>query len=114
MRRIDVVYRPEAVDDLEDIYRFISDNSEDAGTARAVVEQLHDRCRRIGAVPNGGTPRDDLAPGLRTVPFKRRAVIAYRVLPDAVEITNIFYGGRDLEALYRGRPLYEDNDPDAH
>jgi toxin ParE1/3/4 len=38
--------------------------------------------------------------GLRTVPFERKAVIAYRVTK-AVEITNIFYGGRDYEALYR-------------
>jgi toxin ParE1/3/4 len=43
-----------------------------------------------------------LEPGLRTIPFERRAVIAYRVT-NAVEITNIFYGGRDYEALYRSR-----------
>lgn len=108
MRRIEVVYRPEAVDDLEDIYRFIRDNSRDADTARAVLGQIRDRCRRIGEVPHGGTPRDDLAPGIRTVPFKRRAVIAYRVLPDAVEVTNIFYGGRDFDALYRGQFADED------
>ena len=40
--------------------------------------------------------------GLRTVPFERSAVIAYRVENDTVEITNIFYGGQDYEALYKG------------
>nr|WP_260682893.1 type II toxin-antitoxin system RelE/ParE family toxin [Rhizobium laguerreae] len=58
------------------------------------------RCRKIGDAPNGGRPRDDLAPGLRTVPFEHSAVIAYHVT-DAVEIVNVFYGGRDYEALLR-------------
>lgn len=58
------------------------------------------RCRRIGSVPHGGRPRDDLVPGLRTVPFEHGAVIAYLVL-SSVEIANVFYGGRDYEMLYR-------------
>jgi toxin ParE1/3/4 len=47
---------------------------------------------------------------LRTVPFERKAVIAYRVT-NAVEITNVFYGGRDYEALYR-KPGEDMPDPD--
>ena len=35
------------------------------------------------------------------MPFERSAVIVYRVEPDHVLITNVFYGGRDYEALYR-------------
>ena len=54
----------------------------------------------------GGRPRDDLAQGLRTVPFERTAVIVYRVT-SCVEITNIFYGGRDYETLYRHDPKDE-------
>jgi len=50
---------------------------------------------------HAGRPRDDLLPGLRTVPFERKAVIACRLIEDRVEITNLFYGGRDYEALYR-------------
>jgi toxin ParE1/3/4 len=101
MRRARVVYRPEAVDDLEEIFRFVLDLSRDRHTARRFVERIRERCRRIGETPLGGTPRDDLAPGIRTVPFERRAVVAYRMVDGAVEITNIFYGGRDYEALYR-------------
>jgi toxin ParE1/3/4 len=58
------------------------------------------RCLKIGDAPRSGRPRDDLALGLRTIPFERRAVVAY-VVTDKVEIANIFYGGRDYEALYR-------------
>jgi toxin ParE1/3/4 len=46
--------------------------------------------------------RDDLKPGLRTVPFEHSAVIAYTVEDRRVRITNIFYGGRDYEALFGG------------
>jgi toxin ParE1/3/4 len=35
------------------------------------------------------------------VSFERRAVIAYSIDNNIVRITNIFYGGRDYEALYR-------------
>jgi toxin ParE1/3/4 len=43
------------------------------------------------------------------VPFERRAVIAYEVETDCVRTTNIFYGGRDREALYR-RQSAEENE----
>ncbi len=111
MRRTKAIYRPEAVDDLEDIYRFVLDISRDANIARAFVKRIQDRCRRIGDVPLGGTPRDDLAKGIRTVPFERRAVIAYHLAADAVEITNIFYGGRDYEALYRDHVGEQGDEP---
>jgi toxin ParE1/3/4 len=59
-------------------------------------------------VPLGGRPRDDLAAGLRTVPFERTAVIAYVVSGDLVEVINIFYGGRDYEAIYRRHPRIDE------
>jgi toxin ParE1/3/4 len=67
------------------------------------VLRIRERCARIGDAPHGGRPRDDLAAGLRTVPFEKSAVIAYVVDGERVQITNIFYGGRDYEALYRGK-----------
>jgi toxin ParE1/3/4 len=48
-----------------------------------------------------GMARSDLRPGLRTVPFEHTAVIAYEVEDDQV-LTNVFCGGRDYEALFRG------------
>ena len=34
------------------------------------------------------------------VPFEHSAIILYKVEPDRVRITNIFYRGRDYETLY--------------
>lgn len=58
------------------------------------------RARHIGDAPFGGRARDDPEPGLRTVPFERSAVIACHV-GKTVVVMNVFYGGRDYEALYR-------------
>jgi toxin ParE1/3/4 len=103
-----VRYRPEAVDDLEDIFRYVLRISASQITAQKFVGRIRARCRRIGLVPLGGRARDDLEPGLRTVPFEHTAVIAYMVEDDCVRVTNIFYGGKDYEALYRKEPDKED------
>lgn len=101
MRRSKVRYRAEATEDLEDVYRAVLEGSGSTETALGFVRRLRARCRVIGNLPYGGRLRDDLAPGLRTIGFERRAVIGYVVESDCVRITNVFYGGRDFEALYR-------------
>ena len=75
--------------------------------ARRYVERIRERCRRITLLPQAGRPRDDLAPGLRSVAFERRVVIIYRLTNETVEIINVFHGARDYAAIYRP------NEPDA-
>ena len=108
MRRLPVAYRPEARTDLADIFRTVLRVSQHVPTARGFVQRIKDRCERIGDAPHGGRPRDDLEPGLRTVPFEHSAVITYRVEPGRVRISNVFYGGRDYEALFRGEDTKDD------
>ncbi|SDN45109.1 toxin ParE1/3/4 [Methylobacterium phyllostachyos] len=83
--------------------------SQDQNVAEGFIRRIIARCRRIGDAPHGGRPRDDLEPGLRTVPFERSAVIAYRVGAESVTITNVFYGGRDFEALFQA--AHADDEP---
>jgi toxin ParE1/3/4 len=101
MPHFDLRYRPAALADLEDVFRGVLRISASPVVARRYVERIRARCRLILTLPHAGRPRDDLAPGLRTVPFERRAVIVYRIIDRTVEITNIFHGGRDYAALYR-------------
>lgn len=96
-----MAYRSEAQNDLLDIFRTVLRLSQSVATARGFVQRIKDRCERIGDAPHGGRPRDDLEPGLRMVPFEHTAVIVYRVEAKRVRVTNVFYGGRDFEALYR-------------
>ncbi|UYW29277.1 type II toxin-antitoxin system RelE/ParE family toxin [Methylorubrum extorquens] len=102
MKRLEVTYRSEAEADLLQIYRWVYEASLSPEIADRFLNRLLERCDRIGDAPHGGRPRDDLEPGLRTVPFEHSAVIAYRVEADRVRVVNVFYGGRDFEALYRG------------
>jgi toxin ParE1/3/4 len=101
MQRLEVRFRPEAIRDLTAIFHYVFELSRSFETSRKFVQRIRDRCDSIGNVPHGGRPRDDLEPSLRTVPFERTAVIAYKVEDDRVRITNIFYGGRNYETLYR-------------
>jgi toxin ParE1/3/4 len=111
MHRLKVVLHEEAIADLSDIYAYIAQISASPVMALGFVHRIKARCQRIGIVPMGGRPRDDLHPGLRTVPFEHTAVIAYVVEDDQDCITNVFYGGRDYEALCRGnQPTEPDHD----
>jgi toxin ParE1/3/4 len=101
MQHLDVEFRPTAVAELAAIFDYVLEISRSLQIARGFTLRIRERCERIGHAPYGGRPRDDLAPGLRTAPFERSAVIAYVIENDRVLITNIFYGGRDYEALYR-------------
>jgi toxin ParE1/3/4 len=101
MRRLKVVLREEAIADVADIYKYIARISGSSVTAIGFIRRIKARCQGVGDVPMGGVARDDLQLGLRTVPFEHSAVIAYVVEEDKVSITNVFYGGRDYEALYR-------------
>lgn len=102
MKRLKVRFRASANADLLTILEYVFDVSRSVATARGFTRRIHERCLRIGDAPMGGRVRDDLFAGLRTVPFERSAVIAYTVEDDCVRITNVFHGGRDYEALYRG------------
>ena len=83
------------------IFSLVLELSGSPSIARGFVRRIRARCDRIGDVPLGGRPRNDLERGVRTVPFERSAVIAYKVEDECVRITNVFYGGQDYEALYR-------------
>jgi plasmid stabilization system protein ParE len=62
MRSRPVVFSPRAEDQLEDLLRFITEQS---GTARAeaFVEKIVSFCKNLGAFPERGTRRDDLGLG---------------------------------------------------
>lgn len=116
MQCLPVEFSASALDDLEAIYTYILDKSANAVVASGFTDRIVDRAEKIGDAPNGGAPRPDLGEGLRQglrmVPFERSAVIIYRVAPEnvqpetpqsqTVQIINVFYGGRDYEALLRG------------
>ena len=99
MMHLPVQLREDAIADLQEIASFIAKSGGSQKTALAFISRIKAKCLKIGAIPNGSPLREDLGPGIRLAVFERSAVIAYRVFPENVEIINVFYGGRDYEAL---------------
>jgi toxin ParE1/3/4 len=96
---LEVVFSAPAEDDLNGIYDWIAANA-DAETAYAYVSRVMTACRKLSLFPARGTPREDLGEGVRTVPYERRAVIAYRVERKVVRILRVLHRGRELDQAF--------------
>lgn len=106
MKKYDVYLMPDAIKDLEGIYGYITDKSGFPERAWSYVEKLQQKCRELETAPLRGQQRDDLMHNLRVVPIDKKAVAAFIVDEEkkAVLVLNIFYGGRDYEALMMTPP----------
>jgi toxin ParE1/3/4 len=73
--------------------------------AERFVMRLQSYCLDLRDFPERGTRRDDLRPGLRTIGYRRRATILFRVDTEhrKVRILGIYYGGRDFERQFEQR-----------
>jgi toxin ParE1/3/4 len=91
-----VAFTRRAQADLLGLFDYLADRF-DLTNARRYVEQIETACLNLGTMPNRGTEHFDLRPGLRTIGFRRRVTIAFRVKEDQVTILRILYGGRSVE-----------------
>lgn len=71
-------------------------------TADRYIGALIERIAGLTSFPHRGTRRDDLRPGLRTVPFRRRLTIAYAVKSREVRIIAIARAGQEMKGLLEG------------
>jgi toxin ParE1/3/4 len=94
-----VVFTPEAQNDLLDLYDYIADRSSPT-RALGYISRIEKTCTSLKNLPERGTRRDDLRPGLRVIGFERRVLIAFRVSSDSVAILRILYGGRNVELAF--------------
>lgn len=93
-----VVFRREAIQHLEELYAFVASNGSLVNATR-FTDEIITYCEGLASFPFRGTTRDDIRPGLRTIGYKKRVVIAFTVVEDSVAILGVFYGGRDYEDL---------------
>jgi len=90
-----VVLASRALEDLRAIFAYVAEAT-DVPTAEAYNKRIRGVCFGLSEFPSRGTPRDDLRPGARTVPFEGRAVVVYLVDRQTVRVLRILHGGRDL------------------
>jgi toxin ParE1/3/4 len=93
----ELIYTPDAIVDLEEIFQFIA--ADDPRRARSYIKEIEKACRSLCETPLIGRERPNLRSGVRIFPLWRRVVIAYRLSAKQIDILRIFSGGRDYEAI---------------
>jgi len=84
--------------DLADILDYLDQHSPPA--AERFATAVDQRCAQLGQLPGIGRPREEIAPGLRSIVIERY-VLFYRVTTHAVEVLRILHGARDLDRIMR-------------
>ena len=90
-----VVFDIAAEADLREIYLYLLPQIGNHAASR-YVNTFIDYCETFATFPERGARRDDIRPGLRTVGFRRKATIVFRVEGDVVTVMRIFHRGRDV------------------
>ena len=94
-----VIFSEDASDDLSELGIWVGERG-----GRAVAEdylvRIHSACMKLSQFPRRGSPRDHLAPGLRSITFERRVVIVYRLEADHVLILRLIRTARDIAAQF--------------
>jgi toxin ParE1/3/4 len=95
-----VVFAPQAMDQLLELYGYIAGASS-PDTAARYTEAIVSYCESLRTFPHRGTQRNDVRPGLRITNYKGRTVIAFSVDSEQISIIGVFYGGQDHESMLR-------------
>lgn len=88
-----LIFAPLAVADLEEIGDYIA--LDNPPRALSFVRDLRAQCHKILDNPLAFAAREDLAPGLRVLPYGQY-LIFYRPLDTTVRIERILHGARDV------------------
>lgn len=92
-----VFIRPRAQVDIIEIWEYIAEDSEPA--ADRWVDELNDKLALWSTQPRMGRPRDELEPGLRSLPFGQY-VVFFEALPAGIEVIRVLHGSRDIEKFF--------------
>jgi toxin ParE1/3/4 len=89
---------PRAVTDiLEIVERIANDNPTAAGRFLEEIDRL---LTRLSEFPGLGPARDELLPGLRSIPHSNY-LLFYRPVTNGIELVRVLHGARDLEELFK-------------
>lgn len=94
MRTREIIFTPEAEDDLDHIYNQISERASPR-IAFAFVSRIEAFCRSLTHAAERGTDRSDVSPGMRSLGFERRVTIVLHVEDTTASVVRIFPAGRN-------------------
>ncbi len=87
-----------ASEDLHEIIEYLAGEGSPE-VARRFVQGLSERCQSLADMPSIGRRREELSPGLRSVP-EGSYVVFYRPADDGVQIVRVLHGARDIERIF--------------
>lgn len=93
-----VTRRPQAEADILEIWEYIAEDS--VIEADRWIDRLDEKLALWATQPKLGRVRDELAGGLRSLPFGRY-VVFYEVLPDGVDVVRVLHGARDIDQMFQ-------------
>lgn len=86
-------YLPKASEDLDEIYMLIA--QEDPDAADRMIDRIRNALKRLADYPLSGTERNELSPGLRSVPIGKY-IAFHRFEKGEIQVVRILHGARDL------------------
>ena len=92
-----ILKRPLAEADLDDIWWYIAQDNPEA--ADCLLDRIEERCRALARFPEMGASREELMPGLRSLPIGNY-VVFYLQIEDGIEIVRVLPGMRDIDAFF--------------
>ncbi len=92
-----VLKRPLAEADLDDIWWYIAQDNPDA--ADRLLDKIEEQCQALAQFPQMGINRDELMPALRSFPIGNY-LIFYFPIADGIEVIRVLSGMRDIDALF--------------
>ena|SRR5665647_240775 len=92
-----VLRRPQARDDIDDIWNYIADDNINA--ADNWLDKLDEQFALLTLQPLMGRARDELAAGIRSFPLGRY-VIYYLPLPNGIDVVRVLHSARDVSAQF--------------
>lgn len=98
MKSYQVVFAPEAEDQLVTLYKYIAGKASPQ-IAKDYLDAIVEYCAGMQTFPHRGRRRDDVRPGLRVTNYRGNAVIAFMVDDTTMLVTiiDVFYDGQDYE-----------------
>jgi toxin ParE1/3/4 len=88
----------QAEEDLVDILAHLGQYSPKA--AERFAAEVERTCRVLAQSPGIGRSREELAPGLRSIPAGKY-LLFYKPIDDGIELVRVVYGPRHLPSLFR-------------
>ena len=98
---LDLIYRREAMRDLDDLFHYIAADRPLA--AERFLLEIKRACEGLRWFPMIGRRLDPDDERVRVLTVRRRAAIKFFVHQGAVHILGISYWGRDLATFFAGR-----------